>query len=497
MINNLLVCAALMMLLASGCSKETKKPSTLLRNPHPTLNTYNCLVKSENPKMEIFPGDQGVNIVTITGNSGIKMQKANLFVEFDKKVFQVDYNSEDYNLIPENRFTIELTIKALENAPNGSYTIKCFEKSKRGEVLGTCQINVSILTFKVSSTQGYEFSVLPPKQFVTSFQFTLSPTYNKPIKTTIISEVPKGLSMSLDHPVLKPNYFEKDSDEDMAKRSMDPYFERPHPDESNIIEATFDLKDEAKSGTYVLELLFESQDYKQTMKLTINVTDFYIVCLEDSKYFSQDKVTFNIEITPRKGFKGECVPFFVNLPKGITPVFSENPILIDNKMKSFDVTLMFDKGMQGIFTPVLTLKNENGNQSWMLIARKGNYEIQVYPPIETPYKTGNDVEWLIMFGSLSNNPLKLYCKVSAMPKGWAVKQSFDMDFLDEELKPVEIGKEKEITISGNDTATYRLVISIPKDADMKNTTVRFEIRDGDNIRIEDLSKDYVMPDHKL
>lgn len=490
-----------LMLALGGCSDTTLKPKNSLDRRPNFVSKDICTAKLEYNEAEMLPDEEGQHKLIISGKKDIKKQKVQITFEYDKKCVAVECNNNEIMIEKNQTYEVEFTMKTQNKPILGNTVIKCHVENSRGQIINTCELRLLIRLFSVRSSEGSEFSILPPGSFFTNFNFRVPPEHKKPIKTNIVSKLPKGFKAILDYPVLTPNYIEPvkkpPKREYSGSNSEGGDDGRPNWDEPNRVKAVFKTTDEIKSGTFFVDLVFESDGYKETMQLKINVLDFWLVCMEDSKYFTQDKITYKIDIIPRKSFKGQCIPFFESLPKGITSKFSENPVTIDNKEKSFDVTLEFMPGMQGIFTPVLTVKNDNGSSTWMLIARKGNYDIQVYPPIETPYKPGNDVEWLIMFGSLNNNPLKLYYKVSAIPKGWTVKQSFDLNFFDEELKPVEIGKEKEITISANDTATYRLVISIPKDADMKNTTVRFEIRDGDNIRIEDLSKDYVMPDHNL
>lgn len=490
-----------LLLTLSGCSDTTLKPSNSLDRRPNFASKDICTAKLEFNEAETLPDEEGQYKLIIIGKKDIKKQKVQIAFEYDKKCVAVEWNNTEFMIEKNQNHEVEFKTKTQNKPIFGNTVIRCHVQSSRGQIINTCELKLLVRLFRVRSSEGREFTNLPPSTFFTNFNFKVPIEYKKPIKTNIISKLPKGFKMIMDYPVLTPNYIEpvketpkRDFSGSNSEGGDDG---RPNWDQPNRIKAVFETTDEIKSGTFFIDLEFESDGYKETMQLKINVLEFWLVCKDDSKYFTQDKIMYKIDLIPRKGFKGWCIPFFESLPKGITPVFSENPIFIDNKEKSFDVTLMFMPGMQGIFTPVLNVKNENGSSSWMLIARKGSYEIQVYPPEKGSYKLGAEVDWTIMIGSLSEKPVKLYCKISYVPKGWIVKHAINTLSEDNSFESAEIGKEKEITVEMSDNVFVSIRIVIPKDADMKNTTVRFEIRDGDNIRIEDLSKDYVIPDHNL
>ncbi len=497
------VCLSLtiiIMLVFSGCSDATLKPNSSI-DRLVFLSNKICSVKLEYNECETLPGKEYKNKMLITGLSDIKKQKIRISFKYDKNSVAVESDDNEIMIDNNKNYEVEFKLK-IQRKPNlGNTTVKCKVENSRGQVINACDLRIIIRLFSVRSSEGQEFFVLPPGSFRTDLHFNLSSEHKQLIKTTIVSELPKGFNVSLDLPVLTPNYIEPVKEPPKRERSRsdsEGEDERPpNYDKPNTVEAVFETTEEIKSGNFFIYLEFESDGYKETMKLKVNVVDFNIVCREDSKFFTQDKITYNIDIIPRSGFKGKCVPIIESLPKGVTPIFSENPIIIDNKEKSFDVILEFLPGMQGIFTPLLKVENENGYSAWMLIARKGSYDIQVYPPVKGSYRPGAEVDWTIMIGSLSEKPAKLYIKISDTPKGWIVKQASNTLSEGNSLEPVEIGKEKEITVMMGDDVFVTISIVIPIDSDMDNTRVRFEIRDGDNIRVEDLSKDYVLPDHNL
>lgn len=491
------------MLVLGGCSGATLKPMNSLDRRPVFASKQICTAKLECNEAEMLPDEEGQYKLIITGNKDTKKQKIRITFEYDKKCVAVECDNTEIMIEKNQTHEVELKMKTRSKPTFGTTVIKCHVENSRGQIINTCNFKLLIRLFSVRSTEGNEFQILPPGSFFTNFYFGVSPEHKQLIKTTIVSKLPIGFKMTMDYPVLTPNYIEPEKEPpEREYRGSDSEGEderRPHWDEPNRVKVVFETTDELKSGTFFIDLEFESDGYKETMQLKVNVLDFRIVCMEDSQYFTQDNVTYKIDIVPRKGFKGQCMPLFESMPKGITPVFSENPIAIDNKEKSFDVTLKFDSGMQGIFCPVLTVKNDNGFCQCMLIARKGIYEIQVYPPEKGSYKQGAEIEWTILIGSLGENPAKLYYKFSNIPKGWIVKHGTDttVGFMGYGLNPAVINKESEIVIPGNDTMYLNILVTIPKDSKMDNTTVRLEIRDGDNVRIEDLSENYVMPDHYL
>ncbi len=383
--------------------------------------------------------------VTITGLRGI-LDKSSV----DLVVTSADPTKVSASIVPSigyfsggTGFTSTLTLQTTSQLINTSIVVTINAYDELSNVIGTKTVTVNIRSYTIDAPNR-DVVILPPGKSYRSVSFTFVDNYASDISATILSNIPDGLTITID-----PNPMTPDEEEEVPLGTV-----------SNIIDITFDADETIESGEYKIEISFGNGI---TVEYNLNVIDYDFTCYDTIRRISsiENSATWRVEIIPRDSFTGEVDLSIINLPDNAMVSYDvNNPVQIDGESVVVNVTITFTDNEQDIFTFTLNAESSLNPYSVILTVYRGNYTIDSYHIIGNMIP-GDLVTYGINIYNFGDTELTFSLTDSGVPTNWETEFA-----------------TTSITIPAMTSDSVLYEIDIPRDTTVSEDTITITVSSG-------------------